>query len=362
LVVVAVPAAKRIAAHKNTASPIVCGIFCDNTTRNIFFLLVIFLKQTPLLGKEGREAKTLMADLEALLGPKATGKKLSTEPVREISKEQRVAALKVAVRVETPQEKEKRKREKEEIKYSLLSEEEKQKRARIESALADNTAFLLALAEEERRHLEANTLVPDGSEQPATSNTWKVQEEANLQAADEARADRADSVLDLGMYYRQRLFPVDAVVQYVTRNGRIPLRQCEFAVITQHDVFWRHRHFERADGLRNWLADVGPKRLEIGPWHMELSKVSMGKEPYDKLPLQRYLAFDFDMSDFIPGEVKAETEGYIRKCRCRTIKNGTCSYGCWFYMKVGVKVQGVGNAVRVTMVNDEPSSFFPLRS
>jgi len=277
-------------------------------------------------------------DLEALLGPKEGTKKLSTEPAREISKEQRVAALKVAVRYETPQEKEKRQREKEEIKLSLLSDEEKQKRARIEREVAENTAFLLAYEEEERRQLEINTLVPDGSEKPATSSTWKAEEEANVQAADEARADRADSVLDLGKYYRERLFPVDAVVQYATRNGRIPLRQCEFAVITQNDVFWRHRHFERTDGLRNWLADVGPKRLEIGPWHVQLSKVSMGKERYEMLPLQRYLAFDFDMCDFVPGDKDAEKEGYVRRCRCKLIKNGTCSYGCWFYMRVGVQV------------------------
>jgi DNA primase catalytic subunit len=159
-----------------------------------------------------------------------------------------------------------------------------------------------------------------------------------VQAADEARADRADAVLDLGTYYKGGHFPVDAVVQYVTRNGRLPLRHCEFAVITQKDAFWRHRHFERTDALREWLADVGPKRLEIGPWHMALSKVSMGKEPYAKLPVQRYLAFDFDMCDFEPGDAKAEKEGYVRKCRCRVKQSGTCSYGCWFYMKVGVQV------------------------
>jgi DNA primase small subunit len=282
-------------------------------------------------------------DDDDLLGPKVGTKRLGTEPAREPTKEERVAALKVVIKKETPEEKEKRKRDKEAIRLSMLSEEERGKRARVEKELADSTAFLLAMDEEERRQREENTLHPDGSEKPATSKTWTAstaakEDEANMQAADEERLDRADAALDLGAYYRERLFPVDAVVQYVTRNGRIPLRQCEFAVITQKDVFWRHRHFDKADSMRNWLAEVGPKRLEVGPWHMELSKVSMGKEPYARLPVQRYLAFDFDMCDFVPNDEKAEREGYVRKCRCRTRKNGTCSTGCWFYMKVGVQV------------------------
>jgi|WetSurMetagenome_2_1015567.scaffolds.fasta_scaffold00074_15 DNA primase catalytic subunit len=297
-----------------------------------------------------------MADpLAALLGPRTTAKKLATEPAREPTKEQRVAALKVTVRRETEADKEKRKREKEEIKLSQMTDEERQKKARIEQELADTTAFLEALEAEERRQIEANTLVRDGSEKPATSSTYKAREEADLQAADEARADRSDAVLNLGTYFADKLFPVDAVVQYVTRNGRIPLRHTEFAVITQKDAFWRHRHFDRADSLRDWLADVAPKRqrtsfafavsltpfwnrLEIGPWHMELSKVSMGKTPYANLPVQRYLVFDLDMTDFEVGNRDSERDGYIRKCRCRTKKSGTCSYGCWFYMRVGVKV------------------------
>jgi DNA primase small subunit len=273
------------------------------------------------------------------LGPKVGSKKLCTEFPREITVEQRVAALKVVVKKETPEEKEKRKRDKEERKLAAMSEEDRQKKARIEQELADSTAFLLAFEAEERRQLEANVMRQDNSEKPATSNTWKAEEDANVQAADEARADRADEVLDLGTYYKDRLFPMSALVQYATRNGTLPLRHTEFAVITQKDGFWRHRHFEKGDALADWLAEVGPKRVEIGPWHMEISKVSTtGMQPYEKLPLERYLAFDFDMCDFEPGNAEAEKNGYIRKCRCRLKKNGVCSYGCWFYVRVGLQV------------------------
>lgn len=303
----------------------------------------IFLRLSLCSVHEGRGVGTTgMSEskdpLDAILGRRVTAKRLATEPAREITKDQRVAALKVTVRTETKEEKESRKREKEQRKLSALTEEERQKRARIEREVADTTAFLEALEAEEKRQIEANTLIPDGSEKPATSNTWKAQEEADLQAADEARADRADAVLNLGSYYTQRLFPVGAIVQYVTRNGRIPLRHCEFSVTTQKDSLWRHKHFDHADELQEFLAGLGPKRLEVGPWHMELSKVSMGKAPYAQLPVQRYLAFDVDMSDFEVGNAEAEREGYIRKCRCRIKKSGTCSYGCWFYMRVAVQV------------------------
>jgi len=277
--------------------------------------------------------------LADLLGPRVAPKRLATEPARETTKEERVAALKVAVRKETAEEKEKRKREKEERRLSAMSADDRQKKARIDQEVADTRAFLEALEAEERRQVEASTLIPDGSEKPATSNTWKVQEEADLQAADEARADRADAALNLCTYFSDRLFPVGAIVQYVTRNGRLPLRHCEFAIKNKDDFLTRHRHFDQGDALQNWLAHMAPLRLEIGPWHMELSKVSKDKTtPYANLPVQRYLAFDVDMCDFVVGNAELERDGYIRKCRCRTKKSGTCSYGCWFYMRVAVQV------------------------
>jgi len=100
--------------------------------------------------------------LADLLGPRVAPKRLATEPARETTKEERVAALKVAVRKETAEEKEKRKREKEERRLSAMSEDDRQKKARVDQEVADTRAFLEALEAEERRQIEASTLIPDG--------------------------------------------------------------------------------------------------------------------------------------------------------------------------------------------------------
>ena len=283
----------------------------------------------------------------ALLGGKsATNQKnknagrgsIAYEPRPEPSKEARIQALGVQVVKREPVDKEKRRREKEELLHARLSKQEQDKKARIDKEIEDVTAFLAVIKQQEPTPPPPDDagylLVRDGSEKPAVSETWQGQEALETVGADEARADQADAALAVSVYYAQDCMPVDAVVQLMTRNYRIPLEMCEFACFLPSGVMWRHRHFVDADKLRAWLIRFAPTRLEIGPWHTKLGSISTGGGiSYATLPVERYWVQDLDMEDFS----KDERQGYIRKCRCSTSKR-VCSYGCWFYVRVAVKV------------------------
>jgi DNA primase small subunit len=274
--------------------------------------------------------------LEALLGPKTTTKRaLNTEPKAEPSREVKLAALKVVVRKETEEEKAERKRQREEAKQQRETQEEREKRSRAEKELQECTAFLQALEEETTRQ---HVMERDGSEKPAVDKDYKPPSLANNAAiegvgADEALADRSDALLKVSDFFRHDCYPVEALVQFVTRNGRLPLRHCEFAAMSSKGTLWRHVQMDSSEQLRDWLRTTAPDRIEIGPWHMALSKVS-SNESYARLPVERYLVFDMDMCDF----AKDEEKGFIRKCGCGEPKNTVCSVGCWFYVRTAVQV------------------------
>ncbi len=247
------------------------------------------------------------------------------------------------LRRETGEEKERRKREREERRKEAETADEQRKRLRAQEIAEAQAAFEAELAEEESKQQALQVLEPDGSEKPATLPSWErkvsvAEGGTDNVAADEAWSDKLDARVDTTLYYQQGHYPVDALVQYATRNGRLSLHHCEFAVITKQNAFWRHLHYTDADELREWLTSMAPARVEMGPWHMEMSNVSKTKHTaYSTLPVQRYLAFDVDMANFHEDELNGYKKSYIRKCRCRTT-GGTCSYGCWFYMRVAVKV------------------------
>jgi len=194
------------------------------------------------------------------------------------------------------------------------------------------TQFLSAVDEQEEQTRQKRILERDGSEKPSVSESWRPDLYAT--GSDEARADQADASIPVNAYYARGAFPVDALVQFATRNHRLPLAHCEFAYILPSGMVWRHQHFGDSEQMRASLAKIAPNRVEMGPWHKELTSVSTkGGTSYSTLPVQRYWVLDFDMEDFPTKEDK----GYVRNCHC-TVTKRICSYGCWFYARLAVKV------------------------
>jgi hypothetical protein len=188
----------------------------------------------------------------------------------------------------------------------------------VEQIHAKNTEARAKLQEE----LSKQTVANDGSEKPATFDV----DEREMIAADEARAARLDAQIPVPEYYSQDAFPVGALVQFATQNGRVELEQCELAFVI-NGVWWRNKRFYDEDALHKFILNTKPDRIELGP---QYPPGDMKKEHHSQMNLRRYLVFDVDFGD-------DNGNDYIRACSCKG-KRTTCSTGCWFYMRVAVKV------------------------
>lgn len=203
------------------------------------------------------------------------------------------------------------------------------------------------------------TVKPNRSEVPATFSLQQIQDDLNRQEAErmgrysrEAEDDVRDQEVRVESYYAEDCFPVRSVMGFVTRNWRVPLKECELAfVVNGH--WWRNTRFDTIDKLETFIRKQRPSRIEIGGI---------------KHNTERFLVFDTDLEDapashaFIasasastlqaPGSSAATTttttapvfssgsgaqlQGYIRNCACKGTRN-MCSTGCWFYMVAAVK-------------------------
>lgn len=191
------------------------------------------------------------------------------------------------------------------------------------------------------------TVKPNRSELPETFTLQQIQEDLNRQEAvrmgkysQEAEDDARDKEVQVESYYAEDCFPVRSVMGFVTRNWRVPLKECELAFVV-HGHWWRNTRFETIDKLEAFIRKNRPSRIEIGGI---------------KRNTERFLVFDTDLEDapathaFISsssiatplsgggggGGAGAQLQGYIRNCECKGTRN-MCAKGCWFYMVAAVK-------------------------
>lgn len=243
----------------------------------------------------------------------------------------------------------------------LVREDETQPAVLIPLADQEEDVSLSAAIEEMVRRVEQQKkdgiVRPDNSECPPT---FSLQEELNQQEAirmgsysKEAEEDANDKEVAVESYYAEECFPVRSVMGFVTRNWRVPLKECELAfVVNKH--WWRNTRFDTIDKLETFIRKNRPSRIEIGGI---------------KRNTERFLLFDTDLEDapvthaFIPSSSSssgagtasssggggggasvptarlgagAQLQGYIRNCACKGTR-GICPDGCWFYMVAAVK-------------------------
>lgn len=218
-------------------------------------------------------------------------------------------------------------------------DDEAQKRAKMEMIARESQevySLLVQLDEEreKRRALEMAAYGPDGTEKPATFRVTSQLEEdaANGISMDNAMAEKRDRETSIGLYYQTGCFPVSATAAFITRNGRVALKDCEIAfVINGH--WWRNQRFADPDDFQRFVEKRTPDRIDIGPAYPSGDPTvfsGTGVKP----PAERYLVFDMDLED----RAADRPDGYIRTCRCKVAKTKTvCSHGCWFYMRIAVK-------------------------
>ncbi len=189
--------------------------------------------------------------------------------------------------------------------------------------------------DEKRRRKEEDDAAP-GEEKPATFSVDLVAEMINPFGnitEGGGSADALDRKIDVREYYGQEHYPVSALASIITFGGQKPLSHCELGMFIRDDRgadhMWRNQRFATVSELSAYIKRRRPVRIEIGPTHPN----SDTRVDASKRHLMRQLVFDIDLEDVD----EDHPDGYIRNCRCRG-KKMVCGAGCWFHMKVGVKI------------------------
>lgn len=217
----------------------------------------------------------------------------------------------------------KRQREQEKLNEQELAEEKLREEAMLAQALVAEAMYKKRKQLEEE-YLRDHAVLYTGIENPEGFSVEKRPDEWK----DGVNLDEADKRCDLTRYYGSEAFPLATVVKLATRNHRVPLENVEFGFVI-NDSYWRNKRFGSGQQLREFLTQMRPQRLELGPVHPCALKT---QEPYANLPLQKYLVFDCDIQDVNDKHPHA----YVRRCACKGAAR-VCAEGCWFYMRVAIK-------------------------
>jgi DNA primase small subunit len=218
----------------------------------------------------------------------------------------------------------KRQRELEKLNEEQRAEEKLREEAMVAQALVAEAMYKKRKQMEEQ-YIRDHAVVHTGVENP---EGFSVADHKLPEWKDGVNLDEADKRCDLTRYYGSAAFPLATIVKLATRNHRVPLENVEFGFVI-NDSFWRNKRFGSGQQLREFLAQMKPQRLELGPVHPCALKT---QEPYANLPLQKFLVFDCDMQDVNDKHPHA----YVRRCACKGAAR-VCAEGCWFYMRVAIK-------------------------
>lgn len=220
----------------------------------------------------------------------------------------------------------KRQREQEKLNEEQRAEEKLREEAMVAQALVAEAMYKKRKQLEEQ-YIRDHAVVHTGVENP---EGFAVTERRRIDTEwkDGVNLDEADKRCDLTRYYGSAAFPLATIVKLATRNHRIPLENVEFGFVI-NDSYWRNKRFGSGHQLQQFMTQMRPQRLELGPVHPCALKT---QEPYANLPLQKYLVFDCDMQDVNDKHPRA----YVRRCACKGSAR-VCSDACWFYMRVAIK-------------------------
>ncbi len=119
----------------------------------------------------------------------------------------------------------------------------------------------------------------------------------------------------LRAYYAR--FPTEALVQFLTRGGRVPLETRELAFQWEGGArFSRYRSFASARELAEALARETPERIEVGAVYERCEPSRTGRV------LGRELVFDLDLPDY----------DSLRTCPCKGGPKSAYCDSCWGLM------------------------------